>query len=116
MNYEKMTKAELIRALKDLRHNTIAPMGPEASLTPSRNKKVLDKTLEDSRKREAEITALLEGAKTVLEYQEFNKTARALFDSCKKLLGATAGYVALSTADEVENKLLFLDSGGLTGA
>ncbi len=112
MNYEKMTKAELIRAIKDLQH-TIASKGPEGPLTPGKNKKVLDKTLKDSRQREAEITALLEGAKTVLEYQEFNKTARALFDSCKKLLGASAGYVALSSADEVENKLLFLDSGGL---
>ncbi len=60
----------------------------------------------------AEAAALLEGARAVLRYREFEPTARAIFDTCKELTGATAGYVALISADGSENEVLFLDAGG----
>ncbi|MCD6393147.1 MAG: PAS domain S-box protein, partial [Planctomycetes bacterium] len=59
-----------------------------------------------------EAAALLEGARAVLRYREFEPTARAIFDICKELTGATAGYVALMSADGTENEVLFLDAGG----
>ncbi|MFQ5824824.1 MAG: GAF domain-containing protein, partial [bacterium] len=68
--------------------------------------------LEASRQRQAEISALLEGSRTVLETRDFQDAARALFDSCKNLIGATAGYVAVLSKDGTQNEVLFLDSGG----
>jgi len=70
-------------------------------------------TLKASQSRQFEISALLEASKAVLIHRDFNKSARAIFDSCKNLLGATAGYVALLSKNGKENEVLFLDSGGL---
>ena len=60
----------------------------------------------------AETTALLEGLRGVLDYHQFEDCARVIFDGCKYLTGATAGYVALLSADGAENEVLFLDAGG----
>src|SRR3989304_919233 len=73
----------------------------------------LRNALEESRRREAEISALLEASSAVLKYPDFNSAARAIFDSCKNLIGATSGYIALLSKDGTENEVLFLDSGGL---
>ena len=61
----------------------------------------------------SEISALLKASRTVLQNKEFQHSSRAIFDSCKELLGATAGYVALLSDSGRENIVLFLDSGGL---
>jgi PAS domain S-box-containing protein len=76
-------------------------------------KELLD-NLKASQRRQSEISALLEASKAVLQYQDFKRVARVIFDSCKDLLGATAGYVALLNQDGTENEVLFLDSGGLS--
>ena len=68
-------------------------------------------SLGKSRLRESEIAALLKASSAVLQNKEFQGSARAIFDSCKELLGATAGYVALLSDDGKENEVLFLDSG-----
>jgi PAS domain S-box-containing protein len=68
--------------------------------------------LGEAQQRQAEITALLEGSRAVLEYRAFRDAARAIFDSCKNLIGATGGYVALLSEDGTENHVLFLDPGG----
>jgi PAS domain S-box-containing protein len=73
----------------------------------------LQKALSDSKRRQAEISALLDSSRAVLEFHEFKDAARAIFDSCKKLIGATSGYIALSNKNEIENELLFLDPGNL---
>ncbi len=39
--------------------------------------------LQESQLRQAEISALLEGARAVLAYREFKDSARSIFDSCK---------------------------------
>ncbi len=70
-------------------------------------------SLEKSRRRESEISALLKASRAVLQNKEFPDSARAIFDVCKQLLGATAGYVALLSDNGKENIVLFLDSGGL---
>ena len=69
-------------------------------------------SLEKSRRRESEISALLKASRAVLQNKEFPDSARAIFDVCKQLLGATAGYVALLSDDGKENIVLFLDSEG----
>ncbi|MFX1519953.1 MAG: PAS domain S-box protein [Promethearchaeota archaeon] len=68
--------------------------------------------LKESQQRQSEISALLEGSRAVLEYHKLDDAARSIFDSCKNLIGATAGYVALLSEDGTENEVLFLDSGG----
>ncbi|KKL08789.1 hypothetical protein LCGC14_2572340, partial [marine sediment metagenome] len=60
----------------------------------------------------AEVSALLAGSRAVLETHEFPQTARSIFESCKQLIGATGGYVALLNEEGTENEVLFLDSGG----
>jgi diguanylate cyclase (GGDEF)-like protein len=60
-----------------------------------------------------EYEALIESARAILIQQEFSKSAREIFSLCKKVTGATSGYVALLSPDGFENEVLFLDSGGL---
>lgn len=61
----------------------------------------------------AENEALKESAKAILTQQEFTQSAGEIFALCKKVTGATSGYVALLSSDGSENEVLFLDSGGL---
>jgi len=63
-------------------------------------------------RKERETASLLACSRAVLEYGDFPTTARAIFDTAKELIGATAGYVALLSPDGSENELLFLDAGG----
>ena len=93
-SYEQMTKTELLAEIKS-RESLPKPVGSAAQPM-----------------QVAAVSALLEGARAVLKYREFKDTAKAIFDSCKKLIGATAGYVALLSEDETENRVLFLDAGG----
>ena len=60
-----------------------------------------------------EYDALKESARAILKQQEFKESAKEIFSLCKKVTGATSGYVALLSPDGSENEVLFLDSGGL---
>ena len=71
------------------------------------------KALEELKRRQTEISALLKGSRAILEYRQFHDSARSIFDACKVLIGAKAGYVALLSEDGTENEVLFLDSGEL---
>ncbi|MEJ5309120.1 MAG: PAS domain S-box protein [Anaerolineae bacterium] len=76
-----------------------------------RAEQALRRALEASQQRQAEVSALLDGARQVLVQHNFADTARSIFDTCKDLIGATAGYVALSSTDGTANEVLFLDPG-----
>ncbi|MDH3327617.1 MAG: PAS domain S-box protein [Desulfobulbaceae bacterium] len=52
-------------------------------------------------------------AQAFLKSREFEHSTYTVYENCKKLIGATAGYVALLSADETLNELLFLDMGDL---
>jgi len=71
----------------------------------------LHAALIESQRRQTENSALLKSASAVLEYREFKDAVRIIYDSCKNLIGASAGYVALLSKDGIENELLFLDAG-----
>lgn len=73
----------------------------------------LRRQLKESERHHMETAALLEGTSAALKYTTFNQSARALFDVCKHLVGAQAGYVALLTPDQSQNELVFLDPGGM---
>ncbi len=87
-----------------------------AAINRARMENNLQEALNKSQRRETEISALLKSSQAVMESQNFEKTARAIFNSCKELIGATAGYVALLSDNGKENEVLFLDSGGLSCA
>jgi len=70
----------------------------------------LEKELE---RKQRELTALVSGATAILLQQGFIETARAIFDICRQITGATSGYIALLSGDGQENEVLFLESGGL---
>ncbi len=89
-------------------------VGTCIDITESRNmEQELTISLQKSRLREFEISALLKASRSVLQNKDFQNSARAIFDACKELLGATAGYVALLSDDGKENEVLFLNSGNL---
>ncbi|MCF8357137.1 MAG: GAF domain-containing protein [Prolixibacteraceae bacterium] len=73
----------------------------------------LQELLKLHEKRENEISELLKATQTVLETHDFQKTAKLIFDSCARTIGAKAGYVALLSDDGQENELLFLEDGGM---
>ena len=73
----------------------------------------LQETLMNAKTREKVVSAFLNSTKSILKNDEFAVVAREIFDDCKTLIGATAGYVALLSDDGAENKVLFLDAGGL---
>jgi len=78
-----------------------------------RTEQELRVTRDRAEQRAREMRALLESSRAILEYREFQQAARVIFDRCKKLIGATAGYVAVLSGDGTENEVLFLDAGGL---
>jgi len=59
------------------------------------------------------LESLNKCARVFLKAKDFNEPAYTVYETCKKLIGATAGYVALLSDDGTENKLLFLDMGDL---
>jgi PAS domain S-box-containing protein len=94
----------LINGIANLLANIIEHSNAETEL---RN------ALEASRDQQKEITALFNASRAVMEQHEFTDTARLIFSSCKDLIGATAGYVALLSTERNKNEVLFLDAGGL---
>lgn len=65
---------------------------------------------------QTEITGLLEASRIVLSETSFEAAAKAIYTLCKSLTGAAAGYVALFTADGLEEQVTVLDPGGLPDA
>jgi PAS domain S-box-containing protein len=67
----------------------------------------------DAKNREQIVLeSLNKCAQAFLKSLDFKTPAYAVYETCKKLIGATAGYVALLSSDEKENEILFLDAGG----
>lgn len=56
---------------------------------------------------------LLETSQFIPNCESFEDAARYIFDKCKQLTGARSGYVALLDEKGDENKVLFLDAGGM---
>jgi signal transduction histidine kinase len=60
-----------------------------------------------------EIELLLNGSRLVLESKDFITTAQQIFDYCRELTGAKAGYVALLNENGEENDVVYLEPGGM---
>jgi len=59
------------------------------------------------------LDAVIKSARSILDKKKFAESARAIFNCCCDITGATAGYVALLNEDGSENEVLFLESGAL---
>ena len=77
-----------------------------------KNQVILEETIRKAEEQKQTLEALYHIAKDVLDSYDFEDTAKKLFNDCKKLTGATSGYIALLNEDKNENEVLFLDSGG----
>jgi len=98
------SKEELIREIKALKVNSFVKDELVARLCEA---------IQESSIREKELQAIMDGSKAVLEQKGFKGAARAIFDHCKNLVGATSGYVALLSENGEENEVLFLEAGEL---
>jgi len=74
----------------------------------------LSRALLDAQQRCAETSGLMTCTRAVLEYQDLVSASRTVFNACRELLGARAGYVAVLTPDGENNEVLFLEPGGLS--
>ncbi len=70
-----------------------------------------NRALGEARQRQEEISALSAASRAILRYRAFGPAARFIYDSCKHLIGARAGCVALRSEEGTESDLLFLDLG-----
>jgi len=98
------SKEELIREIKALEVNSFVKDELVARLCEA---------IQESSIREKELQAIMDGSRAVLDQKGFKGAARAIFDHCKKLVGATSGYVALLSENGEENEVLFLEAGEL---
>jgi len=73
----------------------------------------LENALVEAETRERQMTALLKASRAVREESSFADAARRIFEVCCEVTGATSGYLALLSEDGRENKVVFLESGGL---
>ncbi len=64
--------------------------------------------------RNKEIELLLKGNRLVLESKDFINTAHQIFDFCREITGAKAGYIALLNENGEENDVVYLEEGGLS--
>ena len=98
------SKEELIQELQELKTKSVIR---DELITR------LCEVIKESSIREKELKAIMNGSKAVLGQKGFTESARAIFDYCKDLIGATSGYVALLSDTGEENEVLFLEAGGL---
>ncbi len=75
--------------------------------------KELQKALGESRRREWEVSAFLDATRDVLVHRTYAEAAQAIFQGCRELIGAPAGYISLLNEAGTENEVVFLESGGL---
>jgi transcriptional regulator with GAF, ATPase, and Fis domain len=110
---DKAADSSLAR-IKELEHEVAALRSQvmESTRHPEQSNAKLAQALRDAHNRRNEVEALLEGARALLVHTSFKEAARGLFDACKSITGATAGYVALLSDSGEENEVLFLDAGG----
>jgi PAS domain S-box-containing protein/putative nucleotidyltransferase with HDIG domain len=66
--------------------------------------------------RQTEITGLLEASRIVLSETSFEAAVEDIYTFCKSLTGAAAGYVALFSADGLEEQMITSDPGDLPDA
>jgi diguanylate cyclase (GGDEF)-like protein/PAS domain S-box-containing protein len=98
-------QADLEMAL--LRGDEGRPRGFLATVNDLTRAPAQPEALEEPHREGSESSALLEASRAVLVYRDFEPAARAIFDACKNLIGADAGYVGLMNEDGTRDNVLF---------
>ncbi len=115
------TKEQMISEMDELRHmigdfqsqdSSYKKLNDQLQAEITERKKLQEALRDEVKQRQDEVMALLKGARAIQGFKTFQESARHIFDCCKTLIGATAGYVALLSSDGAENEVLFLDAGG----
>jgi PAS domain S-box-containing protein len=78
-----------------------------------RAEKELNQAFEKAELRLMETDAFLRASRSVMEHHTFKDAAWEIFQECKTMTGAAAGYIALLSPEGDENEVLFLDAGGM---
>ncbi len=77
----------------------------------------LREALHESRRHQAEIEALLTGARAVLKHRDLQKAAKTILNTCQTVIGATAGCITLhpdpEAAEQPDQPQFLALSGGL---
>lgn len=74
----------------------------------------LAETLEDLKRSKAETEALLEASNSLLQMKGFQFAANRIFDCCKQVIGADAGYIVILKGEAFDSETVYLDSGKKT--
>ena len=77
-----------------------------------RSEEALRNVLKETNERREEISALLESTRYVLEHSDFGDAARAVYELCKRLIGANAGFLALLDDEDGEVTVLLKEGVG----
>ena len=99
-----------------LRDEQGKPRGFMATTTDLTSRQDRAQILDEPRREGSESSALLEASRAVLVYRDFEPAARAIFDACKNLVGAGAGYVGLMNEDGTRDNVLFSSPEGFSWA
>ncbi|MBN1289450.1 MAG: PAS domain S-box protein [Actinobacteria bacterium] len=73
----------------------------------------LHTVIKETNERREEISALLESTRLVLERKDFKSASKAVFDLCRKLIGAKVGFIALLGEEESDIEVLFMNPKSL---
>lgn len=78
-----------------------------------RSEESLRAALSESRQREKEIKGILDTVSAIKECRDFGESSRKIFDACRDIMGAVSGFVALLSDNNLDNVILFMESGGV---
>jgi PAS domain S-box-containing protein len=97
--------------IRDDRGNVSGLVGLSSDISArKRAEEALRNIINETNERREEITALLESTRYVLEHKDFGEASRAVYDLCKRLVGASSGFLALLDDSGTRAHLLFADA------
>ncbi|MCG8696482.1 MAG: ATP-binding protein, partial [Bacteroidales bacterium] len=73
------------------------------------SEKKTQKHLRELENANVEISELLQAAKDVLEFDDFNKTSQKLFNACKRITGAQSGFISLLNESNNKEDIVYDD-------
>jgi PAS domain S-box-containing protein len=72
----------------------------------------LEHELVKSKQREKEVVTLLNSAKVVLEVDDFNTISKQICEYCRKIIGASQGFIALVSDNKYQYEVKFAHQRG----
>jgi len=106
--------SHILENFPEYMQNSITSIAAQIANTINRinTQEELLQNIRELERRTTEVSSLLDSTSAVLDMTDYTTAAQTVFNHCKAITGATAGYVALLSGDGSENEVLFLDSGG----